>query len=164
LNFEQRKRLDTLGRMKANGIVVDHVSEVTDELVEVMAQLLAQLSSTAAALGRADLEEIVASPSSIFLVARLASRDDAIVGMTTLITYRIPSGPHAVIEDVVVDESARGHGVGAALVSEAVRLAREWGALHVNLTSRSSREAANRLYTRAGFVKRETNVYRLNLR
>ena len=78
MNFEQRKRLDTLGRMKANGIVVDHVSEVTDELVEVMAQLLAQLSSTAAALGRADLEEIVASPSSIFLVARLASRDDAI--------------------------------------------------------------------------------------
>ena len=69
------------------------------------------------------------------------------------------SGLHAVIEDVVVDESARGHGVGAALVSEAVRLAREWGALHVNLTSRSSREAANRLYTRAGFVKRETNVY-----
>ena len=72
MNFEQRKRLDTLAHMKANGILVDHVSEVTDELVEVMAQLLAQLSSTAAALGRADLEEIVASPCSMLLVARLA--------------------------------------------------------------------------------------------
>ena len=67
------------------------------------------------------------------------------------------------IEDVVVDESARGHGVGAALAFEAVRLARDLGARHVNLTSRPSREAANRLYERAGFVKRETNVYRLDL-
>jgi ribosomal protein S18 acetylase RimI-like enzyme len=149
--------------MKANGILVDRVLEVTDELVEVVARLLPQLSSAAVAPGRAGLEEIVASPNSTFLVARLASRDDVIVGMTTLITYRIPAGRHAVIEDVVVDEAARGHGVGAALVSEAVRLAREQGALDANLTSRSSREAANRLYTRAGFVKRETNVYRLIL-
>jgi ribosomal protein S18 acetylase RimI-like enzyme len=149
--------------MKANSVLVDRVSVVTDDLVEVMARLLPQLSSTAAALGRSNLEEIVASPSSTLLVARLASRDEVIVGMTTLVIYRIPSGLHAVVEDVVVDESARGHGVGAALVSEAVQLSRERGALHVNLTSRSSREAANRLYTRAGFVKRETNVYRLSL-
>ena len=149
--------------MEANTILVERVSAVTDDLVEVMARLLPQLSSTAAALGRAGLEEIVASPASTLLVARLASRDNVIVGVTTLIVYRIPSGLHAVIEDVVVDESARGHGVGAALVSEAVRLSRERGALHVNLTSRSSREAANRLYTRAGFVRRDTNVYRLNL-
>jgi len=149
--------------MKANSVLVDRVSVVTDDLVEVMARLMPQLSSTAAALGRSNLEEIVASPSSTLLVARLASRDEVIVGMTTLVIYRIPSGLHAVVEDVVVDESARGHGVGAALVSEAVQLSRERGALHVNLTSRSSREAANRLYTRAGFVKRETNVYRLSL-
>ncbi len=149
--------------MEANTILVERVSAVTDDLVEVMARLLPQLSSTAAALGRVGLEEIVASPASTLLVARLASRDNVIVGVTTLIVYRIPSGLHAVIEDVVVDESARGHGVGAALVSEAVRLSRERGALHVNLTSRSSREAANRLYTRAGFVRRDTNVYRLNL-
>ena len=149
--------------MKANGVLVDRVSEVTDDLVEVVARLMPQLSSTAATPGRAGLEEIVASPTSTLLVARLASRDDTIAGMTTLIAYRIPSGLHAVIEDVVVDGSFRGHGVGAALISEAVQLARERGALHVNLTSRSSREAANRLYTRAGFVKRETNVYRLNL-
>ena len=148
--------------MSAEGVLVDRVSEVTDELVEVVARLMPQLSSSAPATGRAGLEEIVGSPASTLLVARLAS-GEGIVGMTTLIAYRIPTGLHAVIEDVVVDESARGHGVGAALVAEAVRLARERGALHVNLTSRSSREAANRLYARAGFVQRDTNVYRLSL-
>jgi ribosomal protein S18 acetylase RimI-like enzyme len=138
--------------MKAGGVLVERVSEVTDELVEVMARLLPQLSSSALPPDRAALEEIVASPTSSLFVARLASRDDVIVGAITLLIYRIPTGLHAVIEDVVVDESARGHGVGSALVSEAV-----------NLTSRASREAANRLYQRAGFVIRETNVYRLNL-
>jgi ribosomal protein S18 acetylase RimI-like enzyme len=146
--------------MKSNGVLVDRVLEVSDDLVEVVTRLLPQLSSSAATPDRACVEEIVASPCSTLLVARL---DAAIVGMTTLIVYRIPTGLHAVIEDVVVDESARGHGVGAELLAQAVRLARERGALHVNLTSRSSREAANRLYTKAGFVKRETNVYRLNL-
>jgi len=152
--FEQCKCLGTLARMAANGVEVDRVSEVTDDLVEVMTRLLPQLSSTAAVPDRSDLEEIVTSPASTLLVARLSSGDGMIVGMTTLVVYRIPSGLHAVIEDVVVDESARGHGVGAALVTEAVRLAHASGALHVNLTSRSSREAANRLYTRAGFVIR----------
>jgi ribosomal protein S18 acetylase RimI-like enzyme len=128
-----------------------------------MARLLPQLSSSALPPDRAALEEIVASPTSSLFVARLASRGDVIVGAITLLIYRIPTGLHAVIEDVVVDESARGHGVGNALVSEAVELARNRGARHVNLTSRASREAANRLYQRAGFVIRETNVYRLNL-
>jgi ribosomal protein S18 acetylase RimI-like enzyme len=149
--------------MAASDVLVDSVSEVTDELVEVMSRLVPQLSSTAAAPDRAALEEIVASPASSLLVAHLGSCDSAVVGMITLVAYRIPTGLHAVIEDVVVDESARGHGVGAALVLEAVRLARGLGARHVNLTSRSSREAANRLYVRAGFVKRDTNVYRLDL-
>jgi ribosomal protein S18 acetylase RimI-like enzyme len=149
--------------MKASGVLVERVSEVTDELVEVMARLLPQLSSSAPPPDRAALEEIVASPTSSLFVARLPSRGDVIVGAITLLIYRIPTGLHAVIEDVVVDESARGHGVGSALVSEAVELARNRGARHVNLTSRASREAANRLYQRAGFVIRETNVYRLNL-
>ena len=149
--------------MKANSILVERVSEATDEIVDVIARLVPQLSSTAVPPDRAALEQIVAAPGSSLLVARLASRGDAIVGTITLVTYRIPTGLHAVIEDVVVDESARGHGVGAALAFEAVRLARDLGARHVNLTSRPSREAANRLYERAGFVKRETNVYRLDL-
>ncbi len=94
------------------------------------------------------------------LVARV---DDAIVGSLTLVVFRIPTGMRAWIEDVVVDEAARGHGVGEALNREALRIARERGAITVDLTSRPSREAANRLYRRLGFIERETNVYRMEL-
>jgi ribosomal protein S18 acetylase RimI-like enzyme len=62
-----------------------------------------------------------------------------------------------------VDEAARGQGAGEALVREAIRLARKAGARTIDLTSRPSREAANRLYERIGFVERETNVYRYEL-
>jgi ribosomal protein S18 acetylase RimI-like enzyme len=149
--------------MNADGVKVDRVFEVSDELVDAVARLLPQLSTTAKSPDRAALEKIVASEVSSMFVARLTSDPDHIAGVITLLVYRIPSGVHAVVEDVVVDESARGHGVGAAMLDEAVELARSRGALHVNLTSRSSREAANRLYKRKGFVIRETNVYRLNL-
>lgn len=149
--------------MPAAAVLVDRVSEVTDELVTMMARLLPQLSSTAVAPDRAALEDVVSSPASSLFVARLDSSPDEIVGTITLVMYRIPSGLHAVIEDVIVDESARNHGVGSALVSEVIGIARDLGARHVNLTSRSARVAANRLYQKAGFYVRDTNVYRFDL-
>jgi ribosomal protein S18 acetylase RimI-like enzyme len=93
----------------------------------------------------------------------VARVDSNIVGSLTLVTFRIPTGIRAWIEDVVVDESARGHGVGEALNQAAIQEARQKGAVTVDLTSRPSREAANRLYQRIGFVQRDTNVYRLSL-
>ena len=83
--------------------------------------------------------------------------------MATLATFRIPTGLRAWIEDVVVDEAGRGQGVGEALTNAMVERARELGCRTVDLTSRPSREAANRLYQRAGFVARDTNVYRLEI-
>ena len=80
--------------------------------------------------------------------------------MLTLVVFPIPTGVRAWIEDVVVTASARGQGVGALLTREAVRIAGEEGARTVDLTSRPDREAANRLYARLGFERRETNVYR----
>jgi len=77
--------------------------------------------------------------------------------------YRIATGLKAWIEDVVVDEAARGHGVGEALNLAALDEARRRGAKAVSLTSRPSREAANRLYQRMGFIPRDTNVYRYDL-
>jgi ribosomal protein S18 acetylase RimI-like enzyme len=85
------------------------------------------------------------------------------VGSLTLAMFRIPTGVRAWIEDVVVDESARGRGVGEALTQEALGRARAAGARTVELTSRPSREAANRLYLRLGFEVRDTNVYRFSL-
>jgi ribosomal protein S18 acetylase RimI-like enzyme len=81
----------------------------------------------------------------------------------TLVIFRTPTGARAWIEDVVVDESARGQGAGEALVAEAIRLASDAGARTVDLTSRPSRESANRLYEKIGFQARETNVYRYDL-
>lgn len=86
-----------------------------------------------------------------------------IVGMLTLVIFRIPSGVRAWIEDVAVDTEMRGNGVGAALVRRAIEIARRSGAGTVDLTSRPSREAANRLYRRLGFEQRSTNVYRYTI-
>ena len=85
------------------------------------------------------------------------------MGMLTLVTFRLPTGVRAWVEDVVVDSAARGQGVGEALTQAAIELAAARGAQTVDLTSRPSREAANRLYRRMGFEPRETNVYRFQL-
>ena len=100
---------------------------------------------------------MVASESSVLFVARDAH--GTIVGSLTLALFRVPTGMRAWIEDVVVDESARGAGAGAALVTAALERAGAAGARTVDLTSRPSREAANRLYRRLGFEPRTTNVY-----
>ena len=95
----------------------------------------------------------------------LVARDDsaAIVGSLTLVLFRIPTAVRAWIEDVVVDESARGRGVASALVNRALEQAAVAGARTVDLTSRPSRQDANRLYQELGFELRETNVYRYAL-
>ena len=137
---------------------MEEAGEVSDELVAALGQLVGQLSSSAPAPSREELEQIVRSDASRLLLAR--GEDGDVVGTLTLVLFRIPTGLRAWIEDVVVTESARGQGVGEALNREALRLASEAGARNVDLTSRPSREAANRLYKRLGFEQRETNVYR----
>jgi ribosomal protein S18 acetylase RimI-like enzyme len=134
------------------------LDEPTDEVVDALARLVPQLSS-APPPDAATLAEIMRSGSTMF-IARV---DGRIVGSLTLVMYRIPTGLKAWIEDVVVDDTARGHGVGESLNRAALDEARRRGAKSVSLTSRPSREAANRLYQRLGFVQRETNYYRYEL-
>jgi ribosomal protein S18 acetylase RimI-like enzyme len=131
--------------------------DVTDDVVKAFERLLPQLSRSAPALDANGLRALAAWPGNRMLIARL---DGEIVGTLTLVTFPIPTGLRAWIEDVVVDSAARGHGVGAALTREAVRLAEADGARTVDLTSRPSREAANRLYERLGFQLRDSKVYR----
>jgi ribosomal protein S18 acetylase RimI-like enzyme len=141
-------------------IAVEVLDEVTAEAVEAFARLLPQLSSSAAPLDEAALATIVASPAATVLIAR---NDGRIVGSLTLAMFPIPTGLRAWIEDVVVDEAARGQGVGAILTAEAIRRARDAGARSLDLTTRPSRAAAGRLYERAGFQQRETRLYRYSL-
>ncbi len=139
-------------------IAVSEASSGSVELLEAVQRLVHELSSSASAPGASDLEEIAGSRATRLLVAR--NEDDEIVGMLTLALFRIPTGVRAWIEDVVVDERARRHGVGEKLTREALRIAGDAGARTVDLTSRRERQAANRLYRKLGFKRRETNVYR----
>jgi ribosomal protein S18 acetylase RimI-like enzyme len=137
-------------------VKVERATEADEALAEGIGRLVPQLSPTRRPPGIVELVELVATPGTNLIVAR---DGDAVLGMLTLIVYRVPTGIRAWIHDVVVDESARGRGVGEALAREALRTAEDAGAISVELTTRQEREAANRLYRRLGFEQRETNVY-----
>ena len=146
--------------MTEKNIEIREIAKVDDDLIAAMNLLIPQLSNSSPPPDRSALEEIVASDSSILISAYI---DGAIVGSLTLIIFTIPTGKRAWIEDVVVDEKCRNEGIGEALNQEAINIARRSGAKTVDLTSRPSREAANRLYTRLGFVQRNTNIYRFEI-
>ena len=138
-------------------VQVEVISEITDEVVEAFGRLLPQLSRSAPPLDRAALQNIVSNPAITVLLARSSG---VIAGSLTLVMFPLPTGLRAWIEDVVVDESARGQGVGGALTVAAVQRAIAAGARTVDLTSRPSRAAAGRLYERSGFKLRDSRVYR----
>tara|TARA_B110000014_G_C19767229_1_gene399307 strand:+ start:45 stop:479 length:435 start_codon:yes stop_codon:yes gene_type:complete len=139
-------------------VKIREVENVDEKLVAAYQKLIPQLSSSSPSPSEAELTSIVNSDSAIVLIAEEDNGD--IVGSMTLIIFRIPTGVRAWIEDVVVDDAARGKGIGKALNKYAIQLAEQAGAKTIDLTSRPSREVANRLYQRLGFEPRQTNVYR----
>ena len=145
-------------------MAIEIISDATPELEEAFALLIPQLSTSSTPMDIEQLESLLAQ-DSLTLLAFRPDEEDAdgkrpILGLLSLVTFEIPTGWRAWIEDVVVDNAARGQGAGRALVEAAVDLATRKGVKSVDLTSRPSREAANRLYQRVGFEARETNVYR----
>jgi ribosomal protein S18 acetylase RimI-like enzyme len=133
------------------------VQTADEELYYAFQRLIPQLTNNNPPPPLNDLVDLVRDASSTLMVAR----DDhgKIVGALTLTVYRVPTGVRSIIEDVIVDASARGQGIGDALMKYAINLAREKGAQNISLTSNPMREAANRLYLRVGFKKRKTNAY-----
>ena len=140
---------------------INIATQADEELYEAFQRLVPQLTDNNPPPSLNDLADLVRDTSSTLMVAR----DDhgGIVGALTLTVYRVPTGIRSIIEDVIVDNSARGQGIGDALMKYAINLAREKGAQNISLTSNSMREAANRLYLRVGFKKRETNAYQMKL-
>jgi ribosomal protein S18 acetylase RimI-like enzyme len=140
---------------------IDIVTQADAELYEAFQRLVPQLTNNNPPPSLDELADLVRDASSTLMVAR----DDSgkIVGALTLAVYRVPTGIRSIIEDVIVDTSARGLGIGEALMQRAIELAREKGAKNISLTSNPMREAANRLYLRVGFKKRETNAYQMKL-
>jgi ribosomal protein S18 acetylase RimI-like enzyme len=142
---------------------VFEITVMSQGVLDAFTRLMPQLSSSAAIPTWDELDDLIRSRASILLAVADPDQPDKIVGSLTLAVFRLPTGVRSWIEDVVVDESMRGHGIGEALVRAAVVRAKAEGAKTVDLTSRPSREAANRLYQRCGFEKRETNIYRFNI-
>lgn len=136
---------------------VEVLTSATPEIVEAFRRLVPQLSRSAPPPGHDELTRMISSPAITMLIARTGQH---IAGTLTLAIFPIPTGIRAWIEDVVVDEAARGLGIGEALTRKALDIAREAGARTVDLTSRPSRVAAGRLYERVGFAERESRLYR----
>jgi ribosomal protein S18 acetylase RimI-like enzyme len=132
---------------------------VTDELVSAFERLIPQLKLDFPPPSRDEIETLISTENSMLLSARYPDERSDIVGILALIIYRVPTGIRARIEDVVVDESMRGKGIGEGLVCYALNMARDAGADGVALTSNPKREAANRLYQRLGFKPWMTNLY-----
>ncbi|XMO86792.1 GNAT family N-acetyltransferase [Algibacter sp. AS12] len=131
---------------------------VTDKILNAFKSLIPQLSSSCVLPEKEDLEAIIKSENTVLFVAE---EEDKILGTLTLVFTKIPTGNKVWIEDVVVDGAARGKGVGKALTEFAIDYTFDKNINSVNLTSSPERVAANKLYQKIGFVKRETNVYRL---
>jgi len=141
-------------------VEVTVATSASPELRDALNRLVPQLSSSAKPLSDADVVRMTTDHDVVLFVAK---NDDVIVGTLTLVVFAIPSGQRAWIEDVIVDADARGLGIGAALTNAAIEEGRRRGVRTIDLTSRPSREAANKLYQKLGFEIRDTNVYRFFL-
>ena len=139
-------------------VEVEVVRDSSPEILSAFRRLLPQLSRSAAPLDQPAIARMLSHDANTVFVARV---DGEIVGTLTLVMVPIPSGLRARIEDVVVDTSARGMGIGTALTLAATTAARDANARTVDLTSRPDRESAGRLYERLGFRERDSRVYRL---
>ncbi len=143
--------------------MIEEMTSVSEEIVQAFERLMPQLTEFAQPPSRDELAEMAASADTFIFIARDPVKQGKIIGTATLAIAHSPTGRHGWIEDVVVDQDARHQGWGKALTEACLEKAREIGLHQVNLTSRPSRVAANKLYQSLGFVQRETNVYRFKL-
>lgn len=148
--------------MQQNNIYIEEVIHFSLEVADAVRNLTQQLDENFQPLTDDDLRFMISSPSTHLYIARMKEKNN-IIGMITLIVYRIPYKMKAQLEDIVVDTTMRGKGIGKTLVQFAIDKAKGLGAKSLNFTSNPKREAANRLYENLGFRKRDTNVYRLTL-
>jgi ribosomal protein S18 acetylase RimI-like enzyme len=137
---------------------IRRVTEFSTKVYEAVQNLLPQLAPGAELPSADSFKSILASADTHFFIAELENKE--IVGMISIATYNLLSGKKFWIEDVVIDESQRGKGLGKELMLFAMSYSESLGAKAIMLTSRPSRVAANKLYTELGFVRYETNVYK----
>jgi predicted GNAT family acetyltransferase len=97
--------------------LIECVSRITPSDAESVSKLVRQLSKSARIPAAVELDEVASAEATSLLVAGVSG---TIVGMLTLVLFRIPTGVRAIIEDVIVDEAHRGRGIAEALTREAL--------------------------------------------
>lgn len=141
---------------------IEQIKTYSSQLLEALNKLLKQLDNAAGPLTEKAIKYMINSPCNRLFVARKLDNKE-IIGMLTMIVFRIPFAKKGLLEDLVVDKEHRGKGIGTKLITTAINQARKEGVLCLDFTSRPTRVAANNLYQRLGFKKRETNIYRIIL-
>jgi ribosomal protein S18 acetylase RimI-like enzyme len=136
------------------------ITEYSDHILKSINGLLPQLSESAKPVSAQKLKKII-SAENIHLF--FAEEEGNYIGMLTLVFVHIPTQTKALIEEVVVDKNFLGKGIVKELTKHAITFAKKMGGSSVNLTSSPWRTAANALYKKLGFEKRETNVYKLGI-
>ncbi|MDR3570810.1 MAG: GNAT family N-acetyltransferase [Candidatus Pacebacteria bacterium] len=139
---------------------ISHIKTVTDSQWENIVSLEQELHESSKQYPRENLNAMLANDQVFVLAVQDGER---IIGMATLYLQQKIDNRAAWVEDVIVSDEYRGRGLGKQLMEELIKTAREEGVLTLNLTSRSSRVAANALYQKLGFEQRDTNVYKMKL-
>ncbi|MDL2238752.1 GNAT family N-acetyltransferase [Bacteroidales bacterium OttesenSCG-928-K03] len=139
---------------------IKQLTTLSGEILNKINNLLPILSDNVRTLKHEELEEMINDKNTVIFIAE---EDEDIVGMLVFIIYKLPSGVKAWIEDVIVKEEQQGRGIGRMLVETAIEYAKKLNIKKIDLTSSPFRIAANILYPKLGFKKRDTNVYRLEL-
>lgn len=139
-------------------IIIESLKTYKPEVLEDFNNLLFQLNPDIVALSGKDVRTILNSNNIYIFVVR--NEKGKIIGMATLVVFKVLSGKRAIIEDVVVDKDYRGQGLGKKLLQKMLSFAQSENVSYIDLTSKPSRVEANSLYLSLGFEKRDTNVYR----
>lgn len=143
-------------------MTIQELSTLGESQIKDVLSLISELTSNVTVKPEV-LRKTVASPYCHFFA--IVEDNDCIIGCATLCVYNSPTGQKASLEDVVVSSQYRGQGLGMLLVKRVIEYAkRELRDVDIHLTSRPFRVAANMLYQKMGFEKRETNAYEMRIR
>lgn len=143
-------------------IKIEILKKPTNEDLRDINSLIPQIAQKPHLLSIKELRQVTGQESCRLIIAR-DTRESRIVGMSVVTLIYIPTGLIAAIEDVVVDDKHRGMGIGRKLTQKMIDVAKQKRAKTVSLTTNPAREAANAMYQKMGFFKKETNYYRINL-
>jgi ribosomal protein S18 acetylase RimI-like enzyme len=145
---------------KMDSIEVLEVTSWSEEVLQAINKLLTQLTSTHLNFSENVYKDMLSSDNSTLIIARDKSHGGEIIGTLSYATFLVPTGLNFRIEDVVVDQKARGRGIGRKLMEYAIEKGQKMKADKIDLTSTETRIAANQLYISLGFKIKDTNVYR----